>query len=100
MVPGTYLKNLVKIGSVTAEMFLIWTNVTRTNVARTNVTFIVGICSRALIVFGVIVKTILDSEKPLTSLKCSVLCVKSSVPGGWVTGWVGGSGENKANISL
>ena len=28
---------MVKIGSVTAEIFLIWTNVARTNVARTNV---------------------------------------------------------------
>ena len=75
---------MVKNGLVTAEIFLIWTNVTRTNVARTNVTFIVGICSRALIVFGVIANTIFDSQKPLASLKCSVLCVKSSVPGGWV----------------
>ena len=46
----------------------------------TNVTVIVGIIS----------KTSLDSQKPLTSLKCSVLCVKSSVPGGRVAGWVGG----------
>ena len=28
---------MVKIGSVTAEIFLIWTNVARTNVAWTNV---------------------------------------------------------------
>ena len=32
------LKNLVKIGLVTAEIFLIWANVVRTNVAKTNVT--------------------------------------------------------------
>ena len=37
---------LVKIGSVTAKIFLIWTNVTRTNVAWTNVTVTVGICLR------------------------------------------------------
>ena len=29
---------------VTAEIFLIWTNVARTNVALTNVTVTVGIC--------------------------------------------------------
>ena len=28
---------MVKIGAVTAEIFLIWTNVVRTNVAMTNV---------------------------------------------------------------
>ena len=33
-------KSLVKIGSVTAEIFLIWTNVARRNVAWTNVTVI------------------------------------------------------------
>ena len=38
MVPGIYFYILVKIGSVTAEIFLIWTNVARTNVAWTNVT--------------------------------------------------------------
>ena len=47
---------MVKIRSITAEIFLIWTNVARTNVvwtnvARTNVfwtnvTMTVGICSR------------------------------------------------------
>ena len=37
---------MVKIWSVTAEIFLIWTNVARTNVAWTNVTVTVGICSR------------------------------------------------------
>ena len=43
----TYLQSLVKIQSVTAaEIFLIWTNVARTNVASTNVNLIVGICSR------------------------------------------------------
>ena len=41
MVLGTYLQSLVNIGSVTVEIFLTWTNVT-----RTNVNFIVGICSR------------------------------------------------------
>ena len=44
VVPGTYLKSLVKIESVTAEIFLIWTNVVRTNVDGTNVTVTVGIC--------------------------------------------------------
>ena len=39
-------KRLVKIGSVTAGIFLIWTNVARTNVAWTNVTVMVGISSR------------------------------------------------------
>ena len=37
---------LVKIESVTAEIFLIWTNVTRINVAWTNVIVTVDICSR------------------------------------------------------
>ena len=37
-------KSLVKIGSVTADIFLIWTNVARTYVALTNVTITVGIC--------------------------------------------------------
>ena len=37
-------KRLVKIRSVTAEIFLIWTNVARTNVALTNITVTVGIC--------------------------------------------------------
>ena len=39
-------KSLVKIGSVTAEIFLIWTIVARTTVAWTNVNMTVGICSR------------------------------------------------------
>ena len=38
MVPGTYL--------LTAEIFLIWTIVSRTNVTLTNVPLTVGICSR------------------------------------------------------
>ena len=37
-------KNWLKIGSVTAEIFMIWPNVARTNVAWTNVTSTVGIC--------------------------------------------------------
>ena len=46
MVPRTYHQSLVKIGSVTAEIFVFWTNVARTNVARTNVIVTVGICFR------------------------------------------------------
>ena len=46
MVQGAYLYSLANIGSVTAEIFLIWTNVPRTNVAWTNVNLIVGIFSR------------------------------------------------------
>ena len=46
MVQGKYIWSFVKIGSVTAEIFLMWTNVTRTNVACTNVTITVGICYR------------------------------------------------------
>ena len=46
MVPGTYILSLVKIRSGTAEIFLIWTNVARTNVAWTNVNMTVGIFSR------------------------------------------------------
>ena len=42
MVPGSF----VNIRSVTAEIFLIWTDVARTNVAWTNVTATVGIYSR------------------------------------------------------
>ena len=37
-------QSLVKIGSVIAEILLIWTNVTGTYVAWTNVTLKVGIC--------------------------------------------------------
>ena len=37
-------KNLVKIGSGRAEIFMIWTNVARTNAIWTNVTVTVGIC--------------------------------------------------------
>ena len=37
MVPGIYFYNLVKIRSVTAEMFLTWTNLAMINVAWTNV---------------------------------------------------------------
>ena len=39
-------KILVKMGSVTADIFLIWTNVARRNVAWTNVTVTVGIYER------------------------------------------------------
>ena len=39
-------KSLVKIGSSIAEIFLIWTDVARTNVAWTYVTVKVGICER------------------------------------------------------
>ena len=35
-IPGTYLEGFIKIGSVTADIFLIWTNIVRTNVAWTN----------------------------------------------------------------
>ena len=46
IVPGTCIWILVQIGSVTAEILLIWTNIARTNVAFTNVTVTVGICFR------------------------------------------------------
>ena len=46
MVPESYLQSLVKIMSVSAEIFLIWTNVARTNITWTNVTVTVKICSR------------------------------------------------------
>ena len=46
MVQESYFQSLDKIGSVTAEIFLIWTNVAMTNVAQTNVNVKVGICSR------------------------------------------------------
>ena len=46
IVPRTYFSSLVKIGSVTAEIFLIWTNVARTNFALTNITVTVGLCER------------------------------------------------------
>ena len=36
---------MVKIGSLTAVLFLIWTNVARTNVAWVNVIMTIGICS-------------------------------------------------------
>ena len=40
------IQGLSKIGSVAAEIFLIWTKVARANVAGTNVTVTVGICSK------------------------------------------------------
>ena len=46
MVQGTYFWSLITIKSVTADIILIWTNVTWTNVAWTNVTLTLGICSR------------------------------------------------------
>ena len=36
-------KSLVKMGPVTAEIFLIWTNIARAYAARKNVTMTVGI---------------------------------------------------------
>ena len=36
--------SLVKIGLVTPEIFLIWTNVTRMDVEWTNITIKVGVC--------------------------------------------------------
>ena len=45
MVLGNCHLNLVEIVSVTAEIFLIWTNVARTNDAWTNVPVTVGTCS-------------------------------------------------------
>ena len=36
-------KSLVRIGSVTTEIFLIWTNVARTNIGWTNIIMTVGI---------------------------------------------------------
>ena len=44
MVSGISPYSFVKIKLVTAEIFLIWTNVARTNVVWTNVTMTVGIC--------------------------------------------------------
>ena len=38
--------SLVKIRSVTAEIFLIWTNVARTNVDWTSVTMTVGLLNQ------------------------------------------------------
>ena len=42
MFPGGYMKNFIKIGSLTAEIFLIRTNVAKTNVAWTNATVTVN----------------------------------------------------------
>ena len=39
-------KSLAKIGSVTVEILLTWTNVARTNVAWTNIILTDGICSK------------------------------------------------------
>ena len=38
------VKSFIKIGPVTAEIILKWTNVARTNVAWTNVNMTVNIC--------------------------------------------------------
>ena len=40
----SFNKSLVKIESVTAEIFLLWTNIAKTNVDWTNTTIMVGIC--------------------------------------------------------
>ena len=40
------IQGLSKIGSLAAEIFLIWTKVARTNVTRTNIRVIFGFCSR------------------------------------------------------
>ena len=45
MVPGTYLWSLVEIGSVRSQILLIWTDITRTNIAWTDVIVTVEICS-------------------------------------------------------
>ena len=47
-VPGKYIHSVVKFGSVTAEVFLLWTNFARTNVDWTNVTVRIGICQNGL----------------------------------------------------
>ena len=44
MVPGTYLWSLVEIGSVRSQILLIWTDITRTNIAWTDVIVTVEIC--------------------------------------------------------
>ena len=44
IVTRIYLSSFVKIGSVTAYIFLIWTNVAKTNVSWTNVILTAGIC--------------------------------------------------------
>ena len=44
MFPGPFVKSLIKIGPVTAEILLIWTNVVWTNVVMTVV--ICCICSK------------------------------------------------------
>ena len=41
MAQETYLQSLVKVGSVTAEVLLIWTNIARSNVAWKNFTMTV-----------------------------------------------------------
>ena len=46
IVKGSHFYSFVKIGSVKVQIFLIRTNVTWTNVVRTNVTDTIGICSR------------------------------------------------------
>ena len=45
-VPTNQPLEFVKIGSVTAEIFQMWTNIAITNVAWTNITGTFGICSR------------------------------------------------------
>ena len=42
MFPGSYLSSFIKMGKVTAEIFLISTDVARTNVDWTNVNLMVG----------------------------------------------------------
>ena len=63
MFPGTYLSTLVNIGLVTTEIILMWTIVVRTNVAWTNVTVTVGICSRCSQEPGLEVARLIRSSK-------------------------------------
>ena len=82
IVPKTYLESLVKIESVTAEIFLIWTNVTRTNVAWTNILVTIGNCFRC---FQELTIKVLSISGQLQLRYC---CVEISGGFGWWSWWL------------
>ena len=76
---------MVIVEPVTAEIFLIWTIVARTNVAWTNVNMTVGICSRG----SQKSKDMNIQGYQIFQVILSMYSgVESTVPGGWVAGWL------------
>ena len=98
MVPETYLQSLVKIGSVTAEIFLIWTYFARTNVAWTNVAW--------TNVTVTVVILLAKAHKPAINVWAQLAQLQLKMWGHWVSvgGWVGFakqfSGQTQLRLNL